>query len=188
MPATKALEADKIVRSHVLWALGAGLMPVPLFDIAAVTAVQIDMLKQLADVYEMDFSKSTGKTFVSALAGSTTARIGASLVKAVPGVGTVLGGVSMSALSGASTYAVGQVAINHFRSSRGLADVDLEWAKEAYREAYERGKEFVSGLEKDEEGSRDVYKALERLGELRDKGVITEEEFEKKKRVFLERI
>ena len=111
MPATKALEADKIVRSHVLWALGAGLMPVPLFDIAAVTALQMDMLKQLADVYEADFSKSTGKTFVSALAGSTTARIGASLVKAVPGVGTVLGGVSMSALSGASTYAVGQVPL-----------------------------------------------------------------------------
>ena len=41
--------ADKIVRSHVIWSMGAGLIPVPLFDLAAVTAIQIDLLKQLAD-------------------------------------------------------------------------------------------------------------------------------------------
>ena len=50
METTKAKTADEIIRSHVLWALGAGLMPVPLFDIAAVTAVQMDMLKQLAEL------------------------------------------------------------------------------------------------------------------------------------------
>ena len=86
---TKGDEAENIITTHVVWSLGARLMPVPLFDIAAVTAVQMDMLKQLAELYEADFSKATGKTFVSALTGSTFARIGASLVKAVPGVGTI---------------------------------------------------------------------------------------------------
>ena len=68
-------EADEIVRSHVLWSMGAGLMPIPLFDIAAVTAIQIDMLKQLTACHGVDFSQSHGKAFVGALTGSTFARI-----------------------------------------------------------------------------------------------------------------
>ena len=57
----KQAEADQIIRKHVLWSMGAGLMPVPLFDIAAVTAVQMDMLKQLAGTYECTSSKQVGQ-------------------------------------------------------------------------------------------------------------------------------
>ena len=85
-------------------------MPIPLFDIASVTAVQMDMLKQLADEYDADYSSSSGKAFVSALTGSTLARFAASAIKIFPGVGTVAGGISMSVMSAASTYALGQVA------------------------------------------------------------------------------
>ncbi len=185
---TKREKAEKIVRGHVLWSLGAGLMPVPLFDIAAVTAIQIDMLKQLAYLYGADYSKSKGKTFVSALTGSTFAKIGASLVKTIPGIGTVIGGLSMSVLSGASTYAVGQVAISHFEAGGGLFDVDLAAAKKSYKEAFEQGKQFVSDLEEEQESSQDVFQALEKLGQLKEKGVITEEEFEAQKQKLLDRL
>ena len=93
-------QAEKIIRNHTLWSMGGGLLPFPILDIAAVTAIQVDMLQQLANLYEVDYSKSTGKTFVSALTGSTFAKVGASIIKALPGVGSVVGGVSMSALSG----------------------------------------------------------------------------------------
>jgi uncharacterized protein (DUF697 family) len=185
---TKRKEAKKIVRSHVIWSLGAGLMPVPLFDIAAVTAIQIDMLKQLAELYEADFSKSRGKTFVSALTGSTFAKIGASVVKALPGIGTVLGGVSMSVLSGASTYAVGQVIIAHLEADGDFLNVDLGSAKAAYKEAFEQGKQFVSDLKEEEETAKDVFDALDKLGALKEKGIITEEEFEAKKQELLDRL
>ena len=185
---SKSQAADRIIREHVLWSLGAGLLPVPLFDIAAVTAVQMDMLRQLAGLFEVDYSKSTGKSFVSALTGSTFARIGASLVKAVPGVGTVLGGISMSLMSGASTYAVGQVAASHFGSEGGLLDVDMDWAKRAYGEAFERGKQFVSDLESEGKTADDAYEALDKLGQLREKGVITEDEFVAQKVKILDRI
>ena len=185
---SKEQQANKIVRQHVLWSLGGGLVPVPMLDIAAVTAIQIDMLKQLTSLYGIDYSKSRGKAFASALTGSTFARIGASVVKAIPGIGTVIGGLSMSVLSGASTYAIGQVAISHFEASGNLLNIDLEWAKKAYAEAFEQGKEFVSGLEKEKEASRDVFKALEKLGQLKEKGVITEEEFEAQKQKLLDRL
>ena len=94
---------------------------------------------------------------MSALTASTVARIGASLVKTVPVVGTVLGGVSMS---GASTYAVGQVAISHFSATGGLKDVNLEWAKRAYGDALERGKKLASDLAEKKEPTRDAYEQL----------------------------
>jgi uncharacterized protein (DUF697 family) len=184
----KTQDAEGIVRSHVVWSMGAGLMPIPLFDIAAVTAVQMDMLKQLAELFEVEYSTSGGKGFVSALAGGTVARIGASAVKMIPGIGTVIGGVSMSVMSGASTYAVGQVAVTHFGSKADLMDIDLDWAKKAYSELFEKGKEVVSDLKDKETESKDVYESLEKLGRLKEQGVVTDAEFEAQKHKLLERL
>lgn len=180
--------ADRIIRSHTLWGMGAGLIPVPMFDVLAVSAIQIDMLKQLAEAYESDFTENLGKTFVTALTGGTFARVGASLIKAVPGVGTLVGGASMSVLSGASTYAVGQVAKRQYETGGNLIDIDLNSARERYDEALERGKRVVGDLEDRENESKDVYSSLERLSDLKQKGVITAEEFEAKKREMLERL
>jgi uncharacterized protein (DUF697 family) len=185
---TKRQEAERIVRNHVLWSMGAGLIPIPLLDLAAVTAIQVDMLQQLANLYQVDYSKSMGKTLVSALVGSTFAKIGAMLVKAIPGIGTVLGGVSMSVLSGASTYAVGHVVIGHLEAGGDFLNIDLEGARKGYDEAFEQGKTFVAGLKEKEGEAQDVFQALERLGELKQKGVITEAEFEAQKQKLLDRL
>ena len=139
----RSKRADRIIHTHTLWGMGAGLIPVPMFDVLAVSAIQIDMLKQLAEAYESDFTENLGKTFVTALTGGTLARVGASLIKAVPGVGTLVGGASMSVLSGASTYAIGQVAKRHYETGGNLVDIDINSARERYDEALERGKRVV---------------------------------------------
>jgi len=184
------LETDRVLRSHVLWAMGGGLIPIPLLDIAAVTGIQLDMIKQLAALHDVDYSKESGKAFISALTGSTFAAIGASLFKAIPGVGSILGGLSMSALSGASTYAVGQVAVRHFASDGTLFNIDMEQAKSAYNQAFEKGKKYVADLEEEdtEDEAKDVFEMLEKLGKLRDEGVVTDAEFEEKKAELLSRV
>ena len=181
-------KADSVVRKHALYSMGAGLLPVPLIDIAAVTAVQIDMLRQLADLYGADYDATKGKAFASALAGGTFARIGASMVKSIPGVGTVVGGVSMVVLSGSSTYAVGKVARGVFESGKDLANADMEAVKEAYKQQFEKGKQFVSNLRQEHLESEDVFQALERLSELKGKGVIAEEDFQTQKQKLLDRL
>lgn len=181
--------AEATIRTHVLWAMGAGLIPVPLVDFAAVTAIQLDMLQQLASLYGVDYSLSTGKAFVSALTGTTIARLGASMIKSIPWVGWTLGGVSMSVMSGASTYAVGQVAISHFSGSGNLRDFNLDQVRRSYNDAYEKGKNYVSDLEKNKkDAAADVYQSLEQLGKLRDQGVLSEEEFLAKKKDLLSRL
>ncbi len=180
--------SERIIRAHVLWAMGAGLIPIPLLDIAAVTAIQVDMLQQLAREHDMDFSQSSGKAYVTALAGGTLARLGASAVKIIPGIGTALGLVSMPILSGASTYAVGQVALRNFSNGVPITNIDIDDAKQAYKKAYEKGKSYVKDLDDKQDEAVDVYKSLEKLGDLRDKGLITEKEFEAKKQELLGRL
>ncbi len=200
---TKREQADAIVRKHVLFSIGGGLIPIPLADMAAVTALQVSMLEQLAGVYGVGYNRSIAKSFVAGLTGGVAARVGASLIKAIPGIGTVIGGVAMSATSGASTYAVGQVAIKQFEASGSLEDIDMDEAKAAYDEAFEEGKEVVEELEKEKkakeaqekaaaaaepEAKEDVLAKLEKLGELKEKGVLSEEEFDEQKRKLLERL
>ncbi|MDA7920685.1 hypothetical protein N9B73_02920 [Verrucomicrobiales bacterium] len=172
---------DRIVRSHVLWAMGAGLIPLPLADIAGVTAIQMDALKQLAENYGVDYREANGKRFVTGLAGSTAARIGASAVKAIPGIGTVIGGLSMSALSGASTYAVCQVAISHFKKHGNFLELDIEEAKAGYKSALEKGKTLVTDLAAQAGEARKVHEQISKLESLRDDGVLSDLEFEAKK-------
>lgn len=138
--------ADTLIRRHVLLSSGAGLIPIPLADVAAVTAVQVSMLEELTKLYGARLTKSTLENFVAALTGGMFARIGASALKALPGIGTLLGGASMSIMSGASTYAVGQVAKKHLETTGNLANLDMAKAKREYDQAYESGKNYVENL------------------------------------------
>ena len=191
---TKKSEADKIIKKHIIWAMGGGLIPLPVLDFAAVTAIQIDMLSQLTRLYGVDYDAATGKTFVAALTGSTLAKLGSSVIKIVPGFGTLLGGLSMSILSGASTYAVGSVAVEHFESGGTLFDVDWSKAKKVYQDAFEEGKEVASNLKEEQEqapesdNTTSVVEALEKLEQLRSNGIITEAEFAALKQKLMARV
>ena len=184
--------ANDIVKSHVMYSLGAGLVPIPLLDIAAVSVVQLDMLKQLAKLYGKDFKESSGKSWISAITGSTMARMGASLVKTIPGIGSILGGVTMSVLSGASTYAIGQVFILHFSSGGDFFNFNFDKAKKIYEREFEKGKKVAKEMEKkkakSEEPEDDVFEKLEKLSKLKDKGIISEEEFENQKKKLLDEL
>ena len=184
----KAELANEIVKNHMLYSFGAGFVPIPLLDIAAVSAVQLAMLRQLSKLYGMDFKESMGKSWISAITGSTLARMGASLVKSVPGIGSILGGVTMSALSGASTYAVGQVFIRHFQTGGDFFNFDLSKGKEVYKEEFEKGKEIAKDLEKKQTDTghyEDPLERIEKLAALRDKGIISEQEFQEQKTKLL---
>ncbi len=186
--------SQEIIKNHVLVSMGAGLVPFPILDIAAVTAVQIDMLKQLARVYDVSFSENSGKGILSALTGSTLARVGASMVKAIPGIGTFFGGVSMAIMSGASTYAVGQVFVQHFDAGGDFSNFDPLKSRDAYEEELQKGKERAAewktektGTPKGEDPNEDLFRQLSQIGELKEKGILSEEEFQKMKERLMEK-
>lgn len=144
-------KADTIIRNHMVWAMGAGLIPVPIADFFAVSAIQLDMVRQLAKLHDIDFSETAGKASITALTGSGLARLGARAVKFIPGVGSVLGGITMSVLSGGSTYALGEVFKKHFETGGTFLDFDPGRLKKYYDEKFEKGKEMVKEIKKEQE-------------------------------------
>jgi uncharacterized protein (DUF697 family) len=173
--------SDDIVLRHVTYAMGAAAIPIPLADVAAVSWVQYDMIEALAERFGVDVDRERARAAVLSIAGATLARLGASLVKSVPGGGWVIGGATQVLLSGASTWALGQVYCQHFESDGTLEEIDLEILRERYHAAVQRGLEIARrlrdgiGLERMEEEEAD--EALERLARLRRAGVITPEEY-----------
>jgi uncharacterized protein (DUF697 family) len=178
--------AEAVVKKHVIWSVGAGLLPVPLLDIAAVTGIQLDMLKQLCSLYQVKYTESQGKSWVASLSGSIMARMGASVVKSVPVIGTLLGGASMSVLSGAATYALGQVTIAEFEAGADFDTVNMEHAREVYAEELEKGKEFAKAAAKDGKASATSFEKLEKLADLQKKGILSEKEYEEQKKKILD--
>jgi uncharacterized protein (DUF697 family) len=118
--------ASSLVDRFALWSGVAGLIPVPLIDAVAVGGLQIQMLRRLSQIYGVAFSENRGKALLSSLAGAmipTASSIGAaSVLKAVPIVGTIIGGFVMPALSAGATYGIGKVFIQHFASGGTLLD------------------------------------------------------------------
>jgi uncharacterized protein (DUF697 family) len=122
--------AEKLVDRFTLWSGGAGLIPIPLVDIAAVGGVQIQMLRRLSELYDVPFSENAGKSVLASLAGSlipasaasTTAMGLTSALKLIPGVGTIIAAVTMPAFSAGATYLIGKVFIQHFASGGTLLD------------------------------------------------------------------
>lgn len=189
----KTAKATDIIRNHVGYSLGAALMPLPGADLLAVSAVQLNMLRQLAKLYQVSFMDTLGKNIISAVVGSSAARIGASLVKAIPGVGTLIGELSMPALSGASTYALGRAVSGHFQKGGTLEDLDLKKARSTYEQEVDNGKKVAMELSQDKEtpapGAADVVMdKIKKLAEMREAGILTDDEFTQLKARLLEQI
>lgn len=148
---TKEEQSMKIVKRYMLWTLGAGAIPIPLVDFAAVTGVQIKMIKDLSDHYEIPFNENTGKTIIASLLGSMSASalkagILGSILKAVPIAGSLLGAASMSLFSSAACYAIGKVFIQHFEAGGTFLDMEPDKVKEYFREQFAEGKEVAQNM------------------------------------------
>jgi len=184
---TKNDAVDKIIQNHVVYSMTAGAIPIPLADFVAVSAVQVDMLKQIADVYGVDYDKNSGKSLASSLVGTSLSKMGASAIKAIPGIGTLAGVAAQVILSGASTYALGWVFNRHFAAGGTLSNFSSDAMKETYDELLKKGKDVAKNLHKDDD-DKDGIKKIEKLKEMLDKGLITEEEYEKTKKDILEKM
>src|SRR6476659_5453771 len=107
-PETRDEMASKLVDRFALWSGVAGLIPVPIVDAVAVGGLQIQMVRRISQIYDVGFSENRGKALIASLAGSlipATSGIGAaSMLKAVPIIGTIAGGFVMPALSAGATY------------------------------------------------------------------------------------
>ncbi len=148
----KKQDALQLVKNYTYWSMGAGLIPIPLVDMAAVTGVQVKMIAEISSIYRVEFSENKVKAIVSSLLGSilpgelshSSAR---ALMWHIPLVGPVLSGFSMSVCSGAATYAVGRLFVNHFESGGNLLSFDIAKKADEIQEALSEGQTVASKMQ-----------------------------------------
>ncbi len=204
-------KANTIIKNHMALSMGAGMIPIPIVDFVAVSAIQIDMIRVLGNVYDIKFEENQVKAVISALTGTGIARLGAGFVKVIPGIGTLLGGLTFSAISGASTYALGEVFKKHFETGGNFLDLNIENFKDFYKEKFDQGKDMAKDVEKQQNGSGgasdtteeeiviesienvpvenqqsgEKIENLKKIAKLLKDGVITEKEFKKMKKEII---
>lgn len=158
-PEERLTSAEAVVRRNVLWAFGAGILPVPLFDLVAVTAVQLKMIKELTNLYGVTFREGVAKKLLASLISSGVGlgiglALGASFAKLIPGIGTALGAVATPVTVGALTYATGRVFIMHFEAGGTLLDFDVAAMRAHFKAEFEDGKNVAATLFEEDKAAR----------------------------------
>lgn len=146
-------EGNKIIKKYTWFSVGAGIIPVPFVDLDALSGVQIKMLWDLSGLYNIEFSKNKAQNIISTLAGtlaaSASSSVVGSVVKFVPVIGTILGTISMPVFSGASSYALGKVFIQHFESGGTFLTFDPMKVKDYYADMFKEGQKVVEKMQEE---------------------------------------
>jgi uncharacterized protein (DUF697 family) len=138
-PAATIAHADErreraltIVQRHAAYSAVGGIIPLPIANLAGVTALIVHMVKRLSDVYSVPFERERARAVVIGLLGgvlpSGAAIITATTLGALLPIGGLIGlGVaSVSAL--ACTRQIGHALIAHFESGKTLHELPLiQW-------------------------------------------------------------
>src|SRR5436190_13512113 len=102
------------------------------------------MLRRLSEIYDIPFSENRAKSILTSLAGAvapaSVATATGSFIKALPGIGSVIGALTMPLASAGATWVIGKVFIQHFASGRTL----LNFNPPDYRAFIGRHKEKYS--------------------------------------------
>jgi len=141
--------ANSSIRNHTLFAMTAAVVPVPVADIGAITAVEIDMIRALTKIYGLKWNENIGKQAVGIAAAATTGSgIWASLIKIFPGIGTVVGGAIQMTIAGAVCYAVGKAYQKHLETGGEVFNKDTfeEEMKKHIKEGKKVAKELKKGI------------------------------------------
>ena len=159
--------ADEVI-SKYMWAAGgaAAINPFPLLDLAGGSAITVKMVLDLAHVYSQKIDADTIVTLLAQLGKNLVAMVGASaaapalgaaigsVLKTVPGIGTIAGGVVQGLTQALVTRWIGRVFCEYFRNEMqpppgGLAELARhEWAEitrpEQLRKLIQLGRETLA--------------------------------------------
>ncbi len=158
-----------------MWAAGgvAAVNPLPMVDVAAGLAISTKMVIDLAKVYKQDVDLDTASNLIGELGKNLIAILGAtavtpmvttgvaSLLKTVPGAGTVAGGLLQGTVQAIVTRWIGAVFIQYFRDemqtpSGGLAALARrKWAEvtsvNELRKLVQAARQRISGAVDDDD-------------------------------------
>jgi uncharacterized protein (DUF697 family) len=112
------------VERHAVYSGFGGIIPVPIANVASITAIIVRMVKVLSSLYGVPFQHDRARAIVIGLMGGSmptglAAAASSTLAYVIPGSGLI--GLAVSSVAAvACTRSIGRVFVEHFESGAAL--------------------------------------------------------------------
>ena len=131
---------EKAIRGSVYTSMGIGIVPIPLFNLAAATAGNLNLIRKLANLYGVEFKESVARNIITAVLGASASTFATPVVETVlagiPVVGLALVVGTKPALNGTVTYALGRMFATHFEKGGSFVGVNVEEMKKNFSQCF----------------------------------------------------
>lgn len=115
MPKELKKKCQVAIHSATAASAAAGAIPIPMSDAIPITAAQIGMIIAIGKAFDITLSKAAAKAVAGVgITQSAGRAIVSNILKAVPGVGTVAGGMIGASTAAALTEALGWMVADDF--------------------------------------------------------------------------
>ncbi len=152
------------------------IQPFPLVDTALVAPIQIAMVQAIGRVHGYRLDRKSILEILGTFGASLVAQnVIMAAAKLIPFAGWVL----TTSMAYALTWAVGEVSDHYFRNGRGVPQDEL---KSMFERVYRQKK---AEKEAENKGNASLKDKLEQLKKAYEAGLLTEEEFTRKKEDLL---
>jgi uncharacterized protein (DUF697 family) len=148
-------EVEKAIRKSVYASMGIGIVPLPLFNVAAVTGSNLILARRLSELYGVEFKEGVAKKIIISIIGAGTGVAASpwveSLVAGIPLIGLPLTIGTKPALNGMTTYALGRMFVTHFERGGSFIGSNWDSMKEDFAAAFKNSREWLGDTIKGKE-------------------------------------
>lgn len=141
--------AEREINKSALLAAGCGAIPTPYIDVAGTIVVQMNMTKNLCELYGIEWNEHIVKGLIGSVLGNIGKRTVASMVKSVPFIGTAIGGFANATLSYVSTIALGKAFVKYVQMNKtvkSVKDIDFGIFTEMYKGFSKQASSFSNAI------------------------------------------
>lgn len=143
----ESAKVEKVLRDSVYISMGVGIVPLPLFNVAAVTAGNLLLAKKLAALYGVEFKEGVAKKIIAAVISAGAGTLATPLVESVVGLVPVIGWPlvigTKPALNGMTTCALGRMFVTHFERGGSFVGSNIDVMKDDFKAAFKNSREWL---------------------------------------------
>ncbi|PKU22233.1 YcjF family protein [Telmatospirillum siberiense] len=145
------LRADACIRTHVIAAMGFGLIPSAVVDIVVISGIETKMIRDLAGLYGLSVPHRlvAYKLLLSLIGGVGVIYFSNKMeaaLKGLPLVGYALYYGAFSITGGAAVYAVGKTFQKHYETGETFLESGNDVVRAYFKSKFREGKQFVPSL------------------------------------------
>jgi uncharacterized protein (DUF697 family) len=170
--ADRARAVRELIQVCSIAAAAVAVQPVPLLDIALLAPIQIAMVQGIGRIHGQRLDRKSVLEILSTFGASLVSQ---SVIMAAAKLLPFFGWAAALSMAYALTYAIGEVSDHYFKTGRGVSPDAL---KEMFEKTYTRKR---AEKEASTRGESELRTKLDALTRAYDMGLLTEEEFARKK-------